>query len=416
MASEIFLRLPKRSTVGMLSLPNELLLRIQETLADDLLSFLCLALSCKRLWSLINVCAPDGNRTIIWEREIHLPGVFAKRKELPDRKLHVFNSPFWTLLRRLEDSRWRCCSGCLRLHPVHEFPEAQLEVDAEHRTCDFGPLVGVVDLCPCFRLTARMKARLVKALEVDFEESRVKTDFNEDEDRVVTFLHKCRAKRSLGASDRAEDRETGDSDDANTAAQDGAFDHESHFGFDRPGVSPEFECHGCQCNNGQSVRRSFSACLDNDGNFYIESEISVGSDCYEPEYKYGWPSLYDQLATYPVFICPHRSLLQLILDLYSVWDSSLYDRHALEHPPNSEEKPFLVCEFCRTLVLECSSRSQWDICAAWTFHVRTMRILGKAKETVDEDWHAQTAFSQERAGNDEERKRQSPWRTWDPNA
>src|SRR5204862_3933455 len=71
----------------------------------------------------------------------------------------------WVLLQLLEDDRWRCCSGCLKLHPVSEFSEVDLLKGAGERTCMFGNLVGIVHLCPCTKMTFRDKLSLVTRLE-----------------------------------------------------------------------------------------------------------------------------------------------------------------------------------------------------------------------------------------------------------
>jgi hypothetical protein len=68
------------------------------------------------------------------------------------------------LLIRLEDSRWAMCGGgCRKLHPRREFPQYNLSNPPWKRSCGFN--IGVVDLCPCIRLTFRERDKLIKALQ-----------------------------------------------------------------------------------------------------------------------------------------------------------------------------------------------------------------------------------------------------------
>lgn len=69
------------------------------------------------------------------------------------------------LLLRLENRRWVCCWGCLKLHPRTEFPwySHSLFRRPLERTCT--DYAGLVDLCPCISLTVRGRERLIKFFE-----------------------------------------------------------------------------------------------------------------------------------------------------------------------------------------------------------------------------------------------------------
>lgn len=158
------------------SLPVDLLLTIVEYLSFT--DALCLALTCK---SLQNILDRDeelrgmpffhlGTLPTRVKYHLMLPtGVkfmegYKEFKEGYKKESSVFWRPRWRLLRQLEDSRWRCCSACLRLHPVGEFSRTQLSQIAEFRTCVFGLKVGAVRLCGHLQFTYRDRLKLMKTL------------------------------------------------------------------------------------------------------------------------------------------------------------------------------------------------------------------------------------------------------------
>ena len=109
--------------------------RLEET--RDHVDLLCAALVNKGLWDLL-----DGASLASQARELWWPwftprdGCFARG---------YFNATkWWEFLRRLERDlpSLRCCSGCLVMHPIGEFPVEQLEVPDSLRTCVFGARVG----------------------------------------------------------------------------------------------------------------------------------------------------------------------------------------------------------------------------------------------------------------------------------
>ncbi|QRD84974.1 hypothetical protein F9C07_9231 [Aspergillus flavus] len=75
-----------------------------------------------------------------------------------------FATDRWQLIRLLEDRRWLACSRCLKLHMVASFPQRERKKRPEDRTCRLGDLAGVVELCPCIKLSFRGKMDLVDLL------------------------------------------------------------------------------------------------------------------------------------------------------------------------------------------------------------------------------------------------------------
>ncbi|KAJ5252751.1 hypothetical protein N7489_003161 [Penicillium chrysogenum] len=82
------------------------------------------------------------------------------------RNGHNFVTPRWSFLNLLENSRWKLCSKCLKLHPRAAFSSRELRRKPESRTCNVGELAGVVDLCPCKKLTFRDKLDLADHVRV----------------------------------------------------------------------------------------------------------------------------------------------------------------------------------------------------------------------------------------------------------
>ncbi|KAL5047833.1 hypothetical protein BDW71DRAFT_196578 [Aspergillus fruticulosus] len=144
---------PKRCF--LLELPTELLLEIISHLS--VLPEACLALTCKRLFSI--------SATILDSKPLRFSRDFAPLFH-HYRNGHSFATTRWQLIKILEDARWRACSRCLKLHLRSAFPRRQLRRSAEARTCILGDLAGVVDLCPCKKLTFRDKLELVETLKI----------------------------------------------------------------------------------------------------------------------------------------------------------------------------------------------------------------------------------------------------------
>jgi hypothetical protein len=141
--AQVLMEPPKRSPIS--KLPVELLLEIQALLPPE--SKLCLALSCKSFLGVL-----DSSKALRQSNKFRHPKNLDNPWCLPRRR-DYFCTQRWQLLRFLENSRWRCCSGCLILHPISEFPARDLATEPENRNCIFGSLIGLVQLCPCIQMT-----------------------------------------------------------------------------------------------------------------------------------------------------------------------------------------------------------------------------------------------------------------------
>ncbi|KAL2871286.1 uncharacterized protein BJX67DRAFT_369561 [Aspergillus lucknowensis] len=139
----------------LLELPTELLLEIISHLSE--LPEACLALTCKRLFMI--------SGAVLRSKSLRFNRDFAPLFH-HYRNGHSFATARWQLVKILEDSRWRACSKCLKLHPRSFFPPRELRRKSEDRTCSLGSLAGVVDLCPCKKLTFRDKIELVELLRI----------------------------------------------------------------------------------------------------------------------------------------------------------------------------------------------------------------------------------------------------------
>lgn len=139
----------------LMELPTELLLEIISHLT--LIPEAAFALTCKRMFAI--------SGEILRSKSLQFSRDFAPLFH-HYRNGHNFVTPRWQFINLLENSRWRACSKCLKLHPRAAFSPRDLRRKAEHRTCDLGELAGIVDLCPCKKLTFRDKMDLVDHLRV----------------------------------------------------------------------------------------------------------------------------------------------------------------------------------------------------------------------------------------------------------
>ncbi|KAL4801379.1 cohesin loading factor-domain-containing protein [Aspergillus unguis] len=144
---------PKRCY--LLELPTELILEIASHLT--VLPEACLALTCKRMFAI--------SGAILDSKSLQFSRDFAPLFH-HYRNGHSFTTTRWQLIKTLEDTRWKACPKCLKLHPRSAFPPRELRRRPEDRTCILGNLAGVVDLCPCRKLTFRDKVELVDILKV----------------------------------------------------------------------------------------------------------------------------------------------------------------------------------------------------------------------------------------------------------
>ncbi|KAI9375364.1 hypothetical protein BJX61DRAFT_539920 [Aspergillus egyptiacus] len=123
-----------------------------------LISKVCLALTCKRLYGILSPLLLPHPR-LAW------PRLLATRSyENPLNQPHHERNQ---LLLLLEDpARWMYCSACLKLHPPSRFRTYEIQDHFEplDRTCESSQSCGVVDLCPCLALTFSDRIGLEKWL------------------------------------------------------------------------------------------------------------------------------------------------------------------------------------------------------------------------------------------------------------
>lgn len=137
----------------LLELPTELLLQIISHLTE--VPEACLALTCKSLFA---ISGPTLGSAFL-RFQLDFPRIFHHYRD--DES---FDTARWKLLILLEDQRWRACPKCLKLHSRSAFTSRELRRRPTNRTCKLGSLAGIVDLCPCKKLTFRDKMGLVAFL------------------------------------------------------------------------------------------------------------------------------------------------------------------------------------------------------------------------------------------------------------
>lgn len=140
---------------GILQLPDELLLHIRSFL--PLTSQACLALTCKTFFSFTG--------EVLGSREFALPPIEF------DNIIGTWglgHSLRWELLCLLQDARWLICSQCNKLRPIDKFP-GRLFLKSRLRNCVYGPHEGIVEICPCIRMSFGDKLKLMDQLETERE-------------------------------------------------------------------------------------------------------------------------------------------------------------------------------------------------------------------------------------------------------
>lgn len=139
----------------LMELPTELLLEIVSHLT--VLPEAALALTNRRMFAI--------SGEILFSKSLRFGRDFAPLFH-HYRNGHNFVTPRWSFLNLLENTRWKLCSKCLKLHPRDAFAARELRRKPENRTCNVGNLAGIVDLCPCKKLTFRDKLDLADQVRV----------------------------------------------------------------------------------------------------------------------------------------------------------------------------------------------------------------------------------------------------------
>ena len=139
----------------LMELPTELLLEIVSHLS--LIPEAAFALTCKRMFAISGETL--SSKSLRFGRDF--APLFHHY-----RNGHNFVTPRWQFINLLENPRWRVCSKCLKLHPRSAFSARDLRRKSDTRTCNVGELAGIVDLCPCKKMTFRDKMDLVDHLRI----------------------------------------------------------------------------------------------------------------------------------------------------------------------------------------------------------------------------------------------------------
>ncbi|PWY61716.1 hypothetical protein BO83DRAFT_432965 [Aspergillus eucalypticola CBS 122712] len=79
---------------------------------------------------------------------------------------HTFVILRWKALRCLENDRWQACFRCLLLHPPALFPIQKHNRNPTELYCNLGPLAGIVDICPCKKITFHDAMDLLEVLRI----------------------------------------------------------------------------------------------------------------------------------------------------------------------------------------------------------------------------------------------------------
>jgi len=194
----------KKKNSPLLALPPELLLLITSELPDA--SRASLALTCS---ALLSTCS---------DSELFTGLQFPPEQPLEFRsarmsKAEIYQPARWEFLRFLErdsNGKWYLCSECFTLHPRQMFAEYEKSAApwlkdyykikaSDFRSCRHGrknlcdmPLTayapsGIVDLCPCVKMTIGKKRRIEARLRED-----KRSTHGDDRPAAVFWWHKCR--------------------------------------------------------------------------------------------------------------------------------------------------------------------------------------------------------------------------------
>lgn len=311
----------------ILSLPVELVLEIAAFLPPP--SQLRLALSCISFLAII-----DSSGALQRSSQFRPPIDFFCQWRTPKRIFDAFPSEWWRLLRHLENSQWRCCSTCLKLHPVSKFSAKDLARSAEERTCMFGPFAGIVHLCPCISMTFRDKRKLIDKLR--------------GEEFAATEQPK----------DLLDTRPCVNGDVSNSA------------------TSWHYCLHTYE--HGVAVRTRINPILQEDGDLLIRTEYSMTGNCHQVD-----------LLRLPRVCCPHRSIYTHIMDMSDIvshgWRQGRDIRPDLARPVH--------CKWCQTSISDFEKKMDQRTFRSCSFRVQ--RRLGKAYEKADRRWYEQGHFSLE---------------------
>jgi len=334
----------------LLALPQELLLLIASELPDA--SRASLALTCSALLSIMS--DPELFRGLEFPPE--QPQEYQSTRM---SKAQVYQPARWEFLRFLEKDlkgKWYLCSECFTLHPQQMFADYENSIvpwlkdyyklkGSDFRSCrhgrkklcfikktSFAPS-GIVDLCPCIKMTIGKKRRIEAWLWDDAQKPH-----GNDHPAAVCWWHKCR-----------------------------------HIYGD---IELELEI-GLFLYSKLDLTRYISPCITNQSNIFAMPprvrELGVLLD-----YRHTYPST--SLRTSPRLLCPHRNLDTAIQDLLRC-----RDRHPRPAMVCAWCECIQYCQYCRTTVL--------DLTKTENASARTTCCSYRVERCLDNNlWPMQTVF------------------------
>ena len=339
-----------RKNSPFLALPAELILLIASELPDA--SRASLALTCRALLSINSDSTLFRGLQFPPEQPLEFQSTRMSRAQ-------IYQPARWEFLRFLErdlNSKWYLCSECFTLHPRQMFTEYQKSIvpwlkdyykskGSDFRSCrhgrknlcserkpSFAPS-GIVDLCPCIKMTFGKKRQIEARLREDVRKTcgngRPAADF---------WWHECR--HIYG--------------DIELGLRIGLFLYD-----------------------GTESNRFNVKCITTKTNIFTMPP-RIGDLGVLLEYRHTSPSA--SLRTSPRLLCPHRKLDTAIQDLLRC-----RERHVRPGTVCVWCRSIQYCQYCRTKVLDLSkteNTSAGIICCSY-----------RVERCLDNDlWPMQTVF------------------------
>jgi hypothetical protein len=142
--------IPPCATSPISNLPPEILVSIIQRLSP--VSRASLAMTCRAMYNLL-----QGD---LRSKELQYPTETRGDEFVP------LYSRRWRWVCLLQNDKWLACSSCYKLHPFTHFRPNQILFKKDRsRVCHLGRRGGIIDLCPCRKMSFRDKIRLVRDLE-----------------------------------------------------------------------------------------------------------------------------------------------------------------------------------------------------------------------------------------------------------
>lgn len=318
---------------SFLALPLELILLIASELPDT--SRASLALTCKALFSTSSDSTPFKGLQFPPEQPLEY-------RSPRMSKAHTYQPARWEFMHYLErylNGKWYLCSECFTLHPSRIFAKYEKSIvpwlkdyyklkGSEFRSCRHGRKnlcaerviayapSGIVDLCPCIKLTIGKKRQIEARLPED-----VRKIYGNDCPAADFWWHKCRHVYG----------------DIEVELQIGLFLYD-----------------------GTERTRFGIRCTTTNTNIFIMPP-RAGDLGVLREYRHTYPVT--SWRTSPRLLCPHRNLDTAIQDLLRC-----REMHVMPGTVCAWCKSIQYCQDCRTKVLDLNqakNASAGTICCSY---------------------------------------------------